>query len=211
MLESLFINTLTAFSDDYKALCKSHYPTIHNRGMSPAHLSAAFNRRLISLAKCNGSTISNQLVFHDTIHHIFVYSILIDKQKVWIIYPQFLNAKTEAKSQMLSSIKYTIDNLGFEVTDSLAILCDHWFDRTRSSKALYHWWTGMLPEQNESYLKQGIHNQFSEDDFAAVLETAHSMACVNRSIYHPLESNQQHALLKYFLCFALFQNKSVTD
>ena len=113
MLESLFINTLTAFSDDYKALCKSHYPTIHNRGMSPAHLSAAFNRRLISLAKCNGSTI-------------------------------------------------------------------------------------------------GIHNQLSEDNFAAVLETTHSMACVNRSIYHPLESNQQHALLKYFLCFALFKNKKAT-
>ena len=208
MLESLFINTLTAFSDDYKALCKSHYPTIHNRGMSPAHLSAAFNRRLVSLAQSNGSSISNELIFHDTIHHVFIYSILIDKQKVWIIYPQFLNAKTEAKAQMLASIKHTIDNLGFEEADGLAVLCDHWFDRTRSSKALYHWWTGILPEQNESYLKQGIHNQRSEDCFSAVLETTHSMASVNCSIYHPLESNQQHALLKYFLCFALFKTKS---
>lgn len=205
MLESLFKHSLDAFSDDYKALCKHHYPTIHNRGMSPAHLSSAFHRRLTSLATDKGLPINCSLFLHDVDHHLYIYTLLIDTKKVWCIYPLFLNAKTEAKTQILLSINKLLNDGELHKEDYVAVLCDHWFDRTRSSKALYHWWNGHLPAAFESYAEQGIQHLPSEDNFAAIVEERFELACLNHSIYHPLESNQQHALLKYFLCFALFQ------
>lgn len=205
MLESLFIHSLDAFSDDYKALCKHHYPTIHNRGMSPEHLSSAFHRRLTALAFKEGKKVSCSLFSHDIDHHLYIYTLDIDSKKVWCIYPLFLNAKTEAKTQILTSIDKLFVTEELKKDDYVAVLCDHWFDRTRSSKTLYHWWNDCLPESNELYLKQGIQNLPSEEHFSAILEEKFQLACINHSIYHPLESNQQHALLKYSLCFALFQ------
>ena len=207
MLEPVFIQALEAFSEDYKVLCKHHYPAIHNRGMSPAHLSAAFHRRLVSLLTQENKIMDCALFHHDTIHHNWIYSAQIDKQKIWLIYPSFINAKTEAKTQLLLEIKQLKDNHNLQDGDHIAILCDHWFDRTRSSKTLYYWWTGMLPINEERFNQQGIHHLEMNDapDFSTTVKEAFQLACINRSIYHPLETNNQHALLKYFLCFGLFQ------
>lgn len=207
LLEPIFIQALDAFSDDYKTLCKHHYPAIHNRGMSPVHLSAAFHRRLGSLIERENKTMDCSLFHHDAIHQNYIYSALIDEQKVWFIYPSFINAKTEAKTQLLLEIKQLKDNHNLQNGDYVAILCDHWFDRTRSSKTLYYWWTGMLPINEKRFNLQGIQNLEMNDapDFSATIKDEFQLACINRSIYHPLEANKQHALLKYFLCFGLFQ------
>ncbi|MDD9175905.1 hypothetical protein ERW49_12080 [Aliivibrio finisterrensis] len=207
MLESLFINSLSAFGDDYKALCQHHYPTIHNRGMSPAHLSAAFQRRLLALVKQECTDVECSMHSYDTNHDLYIYTVVIENKKTWLIYPQFLNAKTEAKDQIFSAIKQLVKESKIKRSDHLAILCDHWYDRTRSSKTLYHWWTGNLPEVGISFNHQGIHNLIPEDndDLAIIIQKKFQLACINRSIFHPLETTNKHALLKYFLCFALFE------
>ncbi len=173
--------------------------------MPPAHLSSAFHRRLTSLATKEGKQVNCSLFLHDIDHHLYIYTLLIDTKKVWCVYPLFLNAKTEAKTQILLAINKLLNDSHLKKEDYVAILCDHWFDRTRSSKTLYHWWSGHLPLANEPYAEQGIQNLSSEENFANILGEKFKLACLNHSIYHPLESNQQHALLKYFLCFALFQ------
>lgn len=204
LLEQIFIQCLNAFSDDYKTICKHHYPTIHNRGMSPSHLSSAFHRRLKAIVQAQGYSCEITLFSHDTEHQLYVFSLIIDDERIWMIYPQFLNAKTEAKTQIYAAIEALKKSDVLLLNDHLIVLCDHWFDRTRSSKELYFWWTGKMPEDNAMYTHQGIHNLISETTLDKQLNNL-SMTCLNRSIYHPLESNQQHVLLKYFLRFSLFR------
>ncbi|CAQ81351.1 hypothetical protein VSAL_II0597 [Aliivibrio salmonicida LFI1238] len=211
LLDQLFTECLESFKYDYKTLCEHHYPTIHNRGMSPVHLSAAFNRRLLSVLKKNENPENSQLHIIQAEAYRYICSLDTNKghsdnKKLWLLYPQFLNAKTEAKSQISASIEFLFESHEIQQLDYICIICDHWFDRTTSSKELYYWWKGLLPKQETDYESQGIHNLISKTTLNSTLESRFNLSCVSNHIIHPLESNsRQCELLKYLLCTAVFQ------
>lgn len=208
MLKQLLERTLNAFGEDYKAFSKHHYPTIHNRGLSLEHLSSAFLRRLLSISKEFTQDTTAILFSNDVAHQPSVYLFTFNNEKVWCIFPPFLNAKTEAKSQIYFCIEALIATNQAKPNDHFIILCDHWFDRTKSSKALYYWWTGHQPLLINDYLIQGIHPLKTPELLSDVLKVQYEMEPITLSITHPIESKQHQSLLKYFLCFALLQYKA---
>lgn len=209
MLLDILTQSVNEFQADCLKLCEKHYPTIHNQGMSPHHLSLTFARRLARTLTEFGHSCESQpltLARHgDLPHH---YRVSCAQGTVWILTQPMPSAGKSCKKRLLRDVYAWKQEYGYAIqpNDLLLLLTDHWISRSHKSRELLHWWTGQLPDHLEEYHAQGITLYESESQLLQTLESLFTMTPCYIKYGHPLKhSKNQQLVRKYVQLYAVLQ------
>ncbi|GEM76139.1 hypothetical protein [Vibrio sagamiensis] len=209
MLLNLVIKSVNYFQDDCRVLCQKHYPTVHNKGMDEHHLGLAFARRM----QHTFSQFGHQSSIHpvdissqqDLPHH---YRISSDIGTVWVLSHHMVSAGKVCRENLLASIaKWQCEYVySLQPNDLLFLVTDHWFNRSKTSRELIHWWMGELPKPLKDYVEQGINLYAGDSTLINSLEQRFSISPCYLNFAHPLRRNHdQRQVRKYIQLYTVLQ------
>ena len=209
MLLDLVIESVNYFQDDCRKLCQKHYPTVHNKGMNEHHLGLAFARRMQHTFSHFGHQSAIQPIEisaqQELPHH---YRISSDIGTVWVLSHHMVSAGKACRENLLESIAKWQSEYAYALqpNDLLFLVTDHWFNRSKTSRELIHWWKGEMPQPLNDYIEQGIHLYTCQSTLLESLEQRFGISpCYIKSV-HPLRrSKNQQEVRKYVQLYAVLQ------
>ncbi len=209
MLKDIVTKTITEFQKDCLDLCKNHYPTVHNKGMSEHHLARTFIRRLeTNFGKFSIEHIAQPLETEEALEHPAQYRISTPTGTIWLLSQHLLSASTSHRNRLYSEVFNWHEEYSYAIqpNDFLVILCDHWFSKSASSRELLSWWHGSLPLETEQYSRAGIHLLESKTNFTTALDKYFGISPCYLTHGHPLLTNHaQQKVFKYVQLYAIFE------
>ncbi len=209
MLLDLVIKSVHDFQDDCLKLCESHYPTVHNRGMSEHHMSLAFARRMQHTFEQFGQECVVKPL--ETTHYNeppLQYRITSAMGTVWVISNHMVSASPHYRDKLFTAILQWQSEYGYAIqpNDLLFLVSDHWISRSKASRELLYWWMGELPDHINEYTQQGISLYTCESQLVASLEQHFAISPCFLHFGHPLRrSDHQQLVRKYLQLYAVLQ------
>ncbi|SON53371.1 hypothetical protein [Vibrio tapetis] len=209
MLKDLVIQGLNAFQTDCLLLCQSHYPTVHNKGMSNHHLGLAFARRMSS--QFTHFDHRNYFEAIDSGHgetqpsHFRVSSEL---GTVWVHSHHLINASKSCRKNILEDINLWQAEYGYSIqpNDLLVVISDHWFSRNKASRELFSWWNESIPDDNHLYIQQGINHSECAASLRTDLERHFDLTPCYIKYSHPLLKPQsKNSVKKYIQLYSIIE------
>lgn|GEM_PF-739531 len=209
MLKDLVIQGLKEFQNDCLLLCENNYPTVHNRGMSNHHLGLAFARRMSSQFtqfdyKNYFESIENGSSESQPSH----FRVSSELGTVWVHSHHLMNASKSCRKNILDDINLWQAEYGYAIqpNDLLVVIGDHWFNRNKSSKELFSWWNGDLPDDNEIYASQGVNHKLSDNTLSADLASIFNISPCYIRYSHPLiKPVEKQPVRKYIQLYSIIE------
>ncbi|USD66756.1 hypothetical protein [Vibrio sp. SCSIO 43136] len=202
MLKDIVVQGLVDFKSDCHQLCQNFYPTVHNRGMSDHHLGLAFARRMSSkFTEYGHESYFESLDWHPTPAQPFHFRVSSDIGTVWVHSHHLISANRGCRKNILDHVRQWQQEYGFAIqpNDLLVIIGDHWFSRNKSSRELFSWWNGHLPDALEIYKQQGVILQPSESSLHADLDNMFNIRPCYVRYSHPIPKPNDDGLVKKYI------------
>jgi hypothetical protein len=211
LLKDIIIKNIADFQNDCLKLCEHHYPTVHNKGMNEHHLARAFVKRFQKLSQSlNLPFVIEPLASNNDNDLPSSYRLTTDQGSIWLIARHLVNASESSRHRVVRSLCSWNDEYSFALqpNDLLVVLSDHWFTKSQSSRELFHWWLGELPDDIEQYSKSGINLAKSNTLFHQTVDQLFSVSPCFTGYGHPLKHAQsQQPVKKYVQLYAIYEWK----
>jgi hypothetical protein len=209
VLKDIVIKTINEFQKDCLELCKNHYPTVHNKGMSEHHLARTFIRRIeTNFTHFKIENRVHPLETSEAFEHPAQFRISTAEGTIWLLSQHLLSANQNHRRRLFAEITNWHQEYSFAIqpNDFLVVLCDHWFTKSVSSRELLSWWHGDLPIESKLYSQAGINLLPSDTSFVQALDSQFGIAPCFITHGHPLLSNQARTkVFKYVQLYAIFE------
>ncbi|CCN71351.1 hypothetical protein [Vibrio nigripulchritudo] len=209
MLKDLVIQGLIDFQEDCLKLCESHYPTVHNRGMSEHHLGLAFARRMASkFTEYDHPNYFESIESLPVPDQPFHFRVSSDIGTVWVHSHHLISASKSCREKLMRDIHQWQAEYGYAIqpNDLLVVIADHWFSKSKWSREIFSWWNTELPEDTDRYKQQGVMLWESEQSIYKELEKRFSISPCYMNFAHPLRRpNNQDPILKYIHLYSILE------
>ncbi len=209
MLKDIVTKSIQEFQYDCLELCKNHYPTVHNKGMSEQHLAKTFLRRMHANLKRYELPFSSTAL--ETATEIDIetqFRVSTSQGTVWLLSQHLLNAGSGHRNKLLKQLSaLQLDNaFAIQPNDLMVILCDHWISKSCTSRQLLNWWLGESPANIDDYSKAGLALEPSNHHFVTLLDKHYNLSPCYLTHAHPLLHKQtQQPVLKYLQLYAIVE------